>query len=183
MTKRNLVASLLLLLALVCACNRSEPAPAPDAKAATATPAAPAGIDNEGMDTSVVPGDDFNEYVNGTWLKKTEIPPDKSSYGPGNILADQTRKQNQDLIQGAAGAASASADARKVGDFYSSFMDEAAIESKGLAPLKPKLDEIAAIKDKAGLTRVIGGNIRADVDLFFTATATTENLMGVFVSQ
>jgi len=135
------------------------------------------------MDTTVAPGDDFNAYVNGGWIRTTEIPADKSSYGPGTILSDETRKQTVALIQGAANAVGASADARKVGDFYSSFMDEAAIEAKGLTPLQPKLDAIAAIADKASLTRVIGGSLRADVDPLNATNFQTENLLGVFITQ
>src|SRR5262245_61585670 len=119
MLKRYLASALLLILTFVSACKSPGPQPAPAPKAA------PAGIDKAGMDTTVAPGDDFNAFVNGTWLKTTEIPADKSSYGPGNILSDETRKQTVDLIQGAASANPASADARKVGDFYSSYMDEA----------------------------------------------------------
>src|SRR6185369_17034240 len=93
--------------------------------------ASSAGIDVAGMDKSVTPGDDFNAYTNGGWIKATPIPADKSSYGVGAILIDETRKQLQNLIQDAAKqAAGGSADARKIGDFYASFMDEAAIESK-----------------------------------------------------
>jgi predicted metalloendopeptidase len=180
MLKRSLASVLLLILTFVSACKSPEPLPAPAPKAA---PAAPAGIDKAGMDTTVAPGDDFNAFVNGTWLKTTEIPADKSSYGPGNILSDETRKQTVDLIQGAASASPASADARKVGDFYSSYMDEAVIETKGITPLKPKLEAVASISDKASLTRVLGGNLRADVDPLNATNFQTENLLGLFVSQ
>src|SRR5437870_854640 len=57
------------------------------------------GIDVQGMDRSVKPGDDFFAYANGTWLKETEIPPDKSSYGAGGILVDTTDRRVADLIQ------------------------------------------------------------------------------------
>ena len=49
------------------------------------------GIDLRGMDTSLAPGDDFNAYTNGGWIKSTPIPADKSSYGIGAILIDETR--------------------------------------------------------------------------------------------
>src|SRR5512141_852668 len=103
-------------------------------------------VDLAGMDRSVEPGDDFNAYANGGWIKATPIPADKSSYGIGAILADETRKRTLSLIQEAARAGSgASADKRKIGDFYSSFMDEAGIEAKGISPLKPEFDAIAAV--------------------------------------
>src|SRR5436190_17398573 len=95
------------------------------------------GIDLAGMDKTVNPGDDFYEYANGTWLKSTPIPPDKSRYGVTTILADQTLKQLEALLQETAGAGAGARatpsvqDVQKVADFYSSYMDEATIESKG----------------------------------------------------
>jgi putative endopeptidase len=181
MSKRLFDALMVLFLIVPASCSSPQPTPEP---AGNATATAPAGIDKAGMDTSVAAGDDFNAYVNGQWLKTTEIPPDKSSYGPGNILSDATRKQTVELIQGAAGTnGGGAADARKIGDFYSSYMDEAAIEAKGIAPLRPKLDAISAISDKPALTRVLGANLRADVDPLNATNFQTENLMGVFVSQ
>ena len=144
------------------------------------------GIDLAGMDKSVAPGDDFYAYSNGGWMKSTPIPSDKSNYGSISILADETRKRTVTLIQEAAGGGpgpGSSPEARKTGDFYSSFMDEAAIESKGIAPLQPKLDEIAAIKDRTALARVIGSSLRADVDPLNNTNFETENLFGVWVTQ
>ena len=135
------------------------------------------------MDASVAPGDDFYAYANGGWLKATPIPADKSSYGTASILADQTRQQTVTLIQDAAKDASATPDARKVGDFYASFMDEAGIEAKGLTPLKPALDAIAAIADRPALARAIGGTIRADVDPLNATNFQTEHLFGVWIAQ
>src|SRR5512144_3198377 len=106
----------------------------------------PATIPDEGMDKSVDPGDDFYAYVNGGWLKNTEIPADKSSYGIFEMLTDESRKRTASLIQNSASAeGGASAEARKVGDFYSSYMDEAKIESSGISGIKSQLDEIARI--------------------------------------
>src|SRR5262249_2964604 len=78
---------------------------------------------------------------------------------------------------------SASVDARKIGDFYASFMDEAGIESKGISPLKPRLDAIAAIRDKRELARAIGQTLRADVDPLNATNFQTEHLLGVFIAQ
>src|SRR5512142_2651547 len=94
------------------------------------------GIDLTGMDKAVAPGDDFNAYANGGWIRTTPIPADKAAYGIFAILADQTRTETRALIQDAAKATSGDADTKKIGDFYSSFLDEAGIESKGIAPLK-----------------------------------------------
>lgn len=144
----------------------------------------PATIPDEGMDKSVDPGDDFYAYVNGGWLKNTEIPADKSSYGIFEMLTDESRKRTASLIQNSASAeGGASAEARKVGDFYSSYMDEAKIESSGISGIKSQLDEIASISDKRTLARVIGGTLRTDVDPLNSTNFQTGNLFGVWISQ
>src|SRR5580698_9722059 len=113
------------------------------------------GQTRSGMDTAVAPGDDFNAYTNGGWIKATPIPADKSSYGLDAILTDETRKGTLALIENGTN--------QKVGDFYASFMDEAAIEAKGIAPLKPQLDAFAAIADRRALATALGAGLRADV--------------------
>jgi predicted metalloendopeptidase len=136
------------------------------------------------MDKSVSAGDDFYAYSNGGWLQATPMPADKASYGVFAILADETRKQTVDLIQESAGAgATANEDARKVGDFYSSYMDEATIESKGITPLQAQLDEISHISNRTELARVIGTKLRADVDPLNSTNFETENLFGVWITQ
>lgn len=160
-------------------CSTSTPAPATPPAAGPLPP----GIDLAGMDTSVAPGDDFYAYANGGWLKSTPIPPDKSSYGAAVILGDQVRQQTVTLIQDAAKDGSATAEARKVGDFYASFMDEAGIEARGLSPLKPTLDTIAAIADRSALARAIGATIRTDVDPLNATNFQTEHLFGLWIAQ
>ncbi|MBZ5585523.1 MAG: M13 family metallopeptidase [Acidobacteriia bacterium] len=136
------------------------------------------------MDPSVAPGEDFNAYTNGGWLKATPIPADKASYGAGSILADETRKRTQALIQESAQpGAAAGGESRKIGDFYASFMDEAGIESKGIAPLKAELDAMGAIADRRGLSRALGAQLRADVDPLNNTNFETDRLLGVWVSQ
>src|SRR6202023_4168849 len=94
-----------------------------------ATPApSPHGLDLAGIDRSVAPGDDYFHYATGAWLKVTEIPPDRSSYGPGEQLAELTAERTAELVRNAAGAAAAGSEARKIGDYYASFMDEDGIE-------------------------------------------------------
>ena len=136
------------------------------------------------MDTAVSPGDDFYAYANGGWSKATPIPADKSSYGVGAMLVDQTRKQTVALIQDPVNAGpGATPDARKVADFYSSFMDEAGIDAKGLAPLEPTLVGIRAIRDKRALAQAIGATLRADVDPLNSTNFETEHLFGVWIAQ
>ena len=95
------------------------------------------GISVANMDRSVTPGDNFYLYCNGDWIKRTEIPPDRSRIGVFTTLADLSDKRTAALIEEAAksgGAAGSSS--RKIADLYNSYMDEAAIEANGLAPLQ-----------------------------------------------
>lgn len=141
-------------------------------------------LDTAGMDRSVKPGDSFFDYTNGTWLKTTEIPADRSSYGAGVMLTDLTDRRVGDLIQEATRAkAPAGSDLRKIGDYYASFMDTMTIEAAGLEPLQPKLDSIAAIRDRKDLARVLGSTLRADVDAFNNTNFYTDNLFGLWVAQ
>jgi len=144
---------------------------APETKAPAAKVAKPTygvfGVDLAGMDKAVAPGDDFNAYVNGTYLRTLEIPADKASYGMFNVLRDLSQKRTHEIVEAAAAAKGArkGTEAQKVGDFYASFMDEAAIEKKGLAPLKPHMDAIAAIKDGHDLARALGRAVRMGMDI------------------
>ena len=153
----------------------------------TASPAAtpaqsPHGVDLAGIDRSVAPGDDFFRYANGAWLKATEIPPDRSSYGPGEQLTELTAERTAELVRNTAGAPAGS-EARKIGDYYASFMDEEAIEKRGLEPLQPALRSIDAVKDRAGLARSLGATLRADVDVLNATNLYTGNLLGLWVAQ
>ncbi|HEY8024024.1 MAG TPA: M13 family metallopeptidase [Burkholderiaceae bacterium] len=137
-----------------------------------------------GMKPTVRPGDDFYAYVNGGWIDSTEIPADKSYWGVDGEMAEQTDKRVAQLIEEAGkSGANASDDARRVGTFYSAFMDEVGIEAKGLAPLLPALEHIRATKDKTALSRLLGSTMRADVDPLNSTNFFTENVFGVWVSQ
>src|SRR5690242_8290864 len=82
------------------------------------------GLDVAGMDRSVRPGDDFWQYANGTWLERTEIPADRSSWSSDVGLTELTDRRTADLIREVAGSdAPAGSDRRKIRDFYASFMD------------------------------------------------------------
>jgi len=132
---------------------------------------------------AVLPGDDFFNYANGEWLAKTQIPDDRSSWGAFAMMAEDTNARIVKLIDEVAADKNAKGEARKVADFYQSFMDEAGIEAKGAAPLKPLLAQIEAIKDKAGLTRALGASLRADVDPLNATNFFTENLFGLWIAQ
>ena len=142
------------------------------------------GIDLDGMDRAVAPGDDFFRHANGTWFKEAEIPADRSAWGTSGVLDELTSGRTRDLIEEAAkSTAPAGSDERKVGDTFATFLDEAAIEAKGLAPLKPELDAAAALADKAALARALGAALRADVDVLNNTNFYTANLFGLWVAQ
>ncbi len=111
------------------------------------------GIAKENIDASVRAQDDFFQYLNGIWLKKTQIPADQSSWGAFEKLADDTLLQLRSVIEAAAKDTNRieGSDTQKIGDFYQSFMDEAKLEQLGLTPLQPELARLAALSDKKGL--------------------------------
>ncbi|HWX69809.1 MAG TPA: M13 family metallopeptidase [Steroidobacteraceae bacterium] len=141
------------------------------------------GLDFAGIDRSVAPGDDFFRYANGSWLAKTEIPPDRSAWGTGAALAELTLKRTDELIRAADASAAPATEARKIGDYYASYLDAARIEQLGLTPLMPLLKEIDAINDRAALARALGSTLRADVDVLNNTNLYTENLFGLWVAQ
>jgi len=141
------------------------------------------GIAVANMDTAVKPGDNFYLYANGDWIKNTEIPADRGGIGVFTTLADLSNKRTADLIEEAAKSnASAGSGQRKIADLYNSYMDEAGIESKGLAPIRPHLDAIAAIHDKTQLARALGETLRGDVDPLNNTNFHTANLFGLWVA-
>ncbi|GLH72957.1 peptidase M13 [Geothrix limicola] len=142
------------------------------------------GLDLAGMDRTVAPGDDFFGYTNGTWVKHTEIPADLGGFGAGNMVMDLTDKRTAELIRAAAASkAPAGSDLRKIGDYFTSFMDEKAIEAKGMGPLQPALKAIGAIQDRKDLARYLGTTLQADVDVLNATNYYTANIFGLWVAQ
>jgi predicted metalloendopeptidase len=141
------------------------------------------GSDLPVVDSSVRPGDAFYQYVNGAWLKTTEIPADRSSMSDAAMLSEQADQRTRGIIQETAQDKNATADARKIADFYNAFMDDASIEKLGLKPLEPQLRQIAAIGDRKTLARVLGSQLRADVDVLNNTEVYTEKLFGLWVAQ
>jgi putative endopeptidase len=138
-----------------CATRTVPPAEiAPPAETAMVPEVAPApkpqigsfGFDAAGMNTTVRPGDNFYEFANGTWAKNTPIPADKSNYGMFTKLDDLSKERTKLIIEDAAKDPNS-----KIGAAYASYLDEAAVEAKGLAPFQPWLDQIKAVNSKADL--------------------------------
>lgn len=129
------------------------------------------GIQTADMNKAVRAQSDFFEYANGAWLRKVQIPQDRSRYGVDVMMAEQSLAQLRELIEGARN--SSDADARKVADLYDSFMDEARIEQQGVKPLQPELELIDAIKSVDDI-----GPLMAQLDRLGVATP-----IGIFVAQ
>jgi len=141
------------------------------------------GIAIANMDPSVKPGDNFYEYANGDWIKRTEIPPDRGRIGVFTTLDDLSNKRTLGLIDEAVKTnAPAGSSTRKIADLYTSYMGEATIEAKGLSPLRAQLDAIAAIHDKHELARALGESLRSDVDALNNTNFHTANLFGLWVA-
>jgi putative endopeptidase len=141
------------------------------------------GIAVNNLDRSVLPGDNFYLYANGGWIKRTEIPPDRAGVGVFTVLTDTANKRTAALMEQAAKSqAPAGSSERQIADLYNSFMNEAAIESRGLKPLKPHLDAIRAIKDKKELSHALGETLRADVDALNNTNFHTPNLFGLWTA-
>jgi len=170
-----------VFLAALLACAAEKPArPA----ASAAPPAAARGVDLAAMDPAVKPGDDFYDYANGAYMRTAEIPPDRSSTGAFLRVEEAVEARNRAIVEDAArGLAPPGSDARKIGDLYASYMDEAGIEAKGLDPLRPTLARIAALPDARALAAELGGTVRADVDIFNCTNLYTSRPLGVFVEQ
>src|SRR5579859_4630234 len=109
-------------------------------------------LDVSSMDRTVDPCVDFYAYSCGGWIKHNPIPPDQSSWGTYGKLADENRAQLRTILEDAAKATGArNAVTQKIGDYYASCMDEAAIEKLGASPLVPELSRIASLKSKREL--------------------------------
>ena len=133
-------------LLIIVACGQKAEQPAAEAPAADEPIALISGIDVSGMDTSVRPGDDFFAYVNGTWVKETEMPADKARYGVFDKLRDESQEAVKVIIeQSATGDFAKGTDEQKVGDLYNSYLDWDTRNAKGIEPLQPELDRISAI--------------------------------------
>jgi endothelin-converting enzyme/putative endopeptidase len=182
MTTKTLFASLLLgatALAGPIACKM----PAADTTV-SATPGTALGFDPARMDKAVKPGDDFYAFANGTWQKNTVIPPERSSVSSSYISQQATEANLKTLVDDLVKSSpAAGTDGAKIKDYYSAFMDTAAIDAAGIAPAKADLDRFAAIADVKGLSSVLGQQMRADVDPLNATSWATENLFGAFVTQ
>jgi Predicted metalloendopeptidase len=152
--RRTLLLIALAATAVVQASCGSSQNPTP-AAAAPPAPAffAPHGFDLNAMDTSVKACDDFYRFAVGKWRESHPLPAQYSRYGRFEELAERNRDVLRQIVdQDAAMTNTVPGSAeQKVGDFYASCMNEAAIESAGVTPIQPEIDRINAVSDRASL--------------------------------
>ena len=121
------------------------------------SPKLTSGIIKENMNLKVNPGDNFEEYVNGTWLVKNKIPADKSSYGVFDMLMDKSQKDVKEIIEEASKKnAPMGSDEQKVGDFFASYMNMDKRNELGIKPLKSWIEKVEKIKTYEDLAAYFG---------------------------
>jgi putative endopeptidase len=113
------------------------------------------GFDLAGMDRSAEPGDNFYRFANGAWDRATEIPADRSNYGMFTMLDDLSKTRTRAIVEEAARQPGS-----RIGDFYTSFMDEARIEAAGIQPIQPLLDRVQAVRTRADWAAELGRLLR-----------------------
>lgn len=127
------------------------------------------GFNPANIDPSVKPTQDFFQYATGSWSKRTRIPAEYDRYGVDQEIDTRTHQILKEIMETAAAAKTApGSEAQKVGDFFASGMDEAAIEARGLAPLQPLFARVDGVKDPASLTSVLADLHRLGVFAAFS---------------
>ena len=152
-----LIASALLLNACNQQVEQQAESTLAEPESAAEEVALTSGVTVENMDTSVKPGEDFNAYVNGTWIANTEIPADKPSYGNFRVLRDESQDAVKEIIAASAeGDFAVGSDEQKVGDLYQSYMDMETRNKRGVEPLAEEVARIDALNNYSDLARYFG---------------------------
>jgi putative endopeptidase len=161
---KTLAGTILALLLTACGQDKaitetsSEPAATPKSS----------GLLIEYMDKEVRPGDDFNMHVNGAWMKTTEIPADKATYGIAYILHEESQDNVKAIIEeAAAGDFAMGSDEQKVGDLYASYLDIDTRNKLGASPLQPEFEKIAALEDREELAVYFAESNKVGIEMPF----------------
>lgn len=189
--KRPLLAGASLLAMLLVACSDGAPTSVDQAEPTIQTAPASAqlgtfGVSLDNMDTSVAPGENFFEFVNGTWLANTEVPSDRSRFSAFNVLSDRAEERVRTIIETAASKENPSVDEKRIADFYNAYMDVDAIEAAGLTPIQADLDRIRAAEthdDVLDLMSDAALGLSAPVSLSVYIDAKNNDEHRVYMSQ
>lgn len=158
---KNIKITLLAATVMMVSCEKKEPLVS--------------GITKKNMDILVNPGDNFQEFVNGKWMKNTKIPADKSSYGAFDMLYDQSQKDVKAIIEEASkGSFADGSDQQKIGDFYASYMNRKERDAKRITPIQPELKAIDAIANYSDLAAFFGTANRTGLAAPFAISVTQD---------
>jgi predicted metalloendopeptidase len=145
-----------------------------DARASARAADAPGywGFDTANLDKSCKPCDDFFQFAMGGWMKSNPIPPEYSTWGSFTVLADKNQQALRQILEAAEkSSAPAGSNERKVGDFYASCMDTAAIEAAGAKPIDADLQRVAEIKNARELQTLAARLQQQGVAVMFRFTS------------
>ena len=179
-----------LLAVAVCAAapveEKSVPVNDADAAAPAAKPAIGAfGLDLTAGDRDVKPGDDFFKFANGSWHETFTIPADRASFGAFDRLDELSKQRVRAIIEAAASShGPAGTPEQQIGDYFAAYMDQAAIEAKGLGPARNDLERIAAARTHADIARLFGEPGFASLfDVQLPADFRNPDRYSVFISE
>jgi predicted metalloendopeptidase len=160
--KKSLIALAVAGVFALSACGQApeESTPSSEVTSAAVEPAKPElgsfGVDLSARNLDVKPGDDFFMYTNGTWYDNYVMPADKTSYGAFAVLAERSEDRVKAIIEDLASKSDLSNEEKLISDYYNSYMDLEAINAKGIAPIKPMMDQINAISNTSELANIFG---------------------------
>jgi putative endopeptidase len=154
-TRRAVTAS---SLALIAGCATGGASSSGGSAGPRGTPAIGSfGVDMTAIDPNVKPGDDFYQYVNGAWLNANTIPDDRVTWGTNDILVVKAEHDVRAIIEEAAAAGGETGSNRqKIADFYNAYLNQDAIDARGLEPIQPALTQIAALRTHEDVVRFVG---------------------------
>ncbi len=126
-------------------------------------------IDKTNFDTTMRPGDDFYEYVNGGWMKKNPLTAEYARYGQFDALAEKNREQLKELVleQAAQKNVPENSNAKKIGDLYNLAMDSARRNAEGYNPIVPLLEKVAGVKNNRDVLPLTAEFMRQGISGFF----------------